>query len=408
MRLRLTLLLFVVVFSTLAVSGAIILNGAVTPFVRRVAQTHRMLLEELALQLEAGAEPSELGPRFGVRVRVAERPPKRRHCRPHDGPGRPLLICRGRPGLAAVALEDGRWAILRRPFDPEAIRGRILVLLLAVASGLAVVCWWVAGRISQPLRLTVGAMERVASGDLTHRIESPRGLGLREAATAFNRMADRVDRIVRAERSLMAGISHELRTPLARLRLQTEMLRDGATPSGNRLDAMDADLVEVDRLIDELFTVSRLAWEDSERGHGMVDLNEVVTDALSQTPFQRVTPQVEGSGVRVWGHRRQLTRVVQNLLQNADKHADPGPVVIRHLEDGFEVVDSGPGVDPSALDRLFEPFYRGRSAQDRPGVGLGLMVVRQTMELHGGTAEASLQQGGLAIRCRFPAHGSRG
>ncbi len=407
LRLRWTGLLFGGVLVVLVAVAGVVWTAGLSPFVRRVAAQHGRLVAEAARQLEAGTPERVVGKRFGIRVQRQQRPPRGPRCVQRFGPKRDFVWCRGRGGRAAARLDDGSWAVLRRPFRPEALGPRVASTFLILGILLGGACWLLAGRISRSLSITAAAMERVARGDLQHRISAPRGIGVKEAADAFNRMAERVARMVKVERSLMAGISHELRTPLARLRLETELLRDRENAPPERLDAMEADLADIDGLLEELFTVSRLAWEERAPERGQVDLEQVVHDALTQTSFERLTPRVEGEAVRVWGDHRQLVRSVQNLLENADKHGTGNEVTVRHLPDGFEVIDDGPGVDPSQLPRLFDPFYRGRAGGGTPGVGLGLMVVRQTMELHGGSAEARLVDAGpgkrgLAVRCRFP------
>jgi signal transduction histidine kinase len=395
--LRLGLLLFGVSLGALLVAWLLSSRTVLGPFLRHVGRMHERQAVQIARQLEGGDEPRELSRRLELQVRVRRRPPRRR-CREAELDGRRLLRCPGPGGLVVVESAAG-WVYVRRPVDPDRIRERLLVLLVILGTFLAAVSWWLSGRVTRPLSVAVRAMNRMGHGELSHRLDVAGSPELRDAASAFNRMAERLDRTIRSERSLMQAISHELRTPLARLRLELELLRDDAPASG-RLDSMERDLESVDRLLTELFTTARAGWE--ERPWVRIDLAELAREvALTAAPDAEIT----GTGT-VHGDRPQLARVLGNLLDNARKYGGTDAWVGVTIDGSrFTVDDDGPGVGPEELHRVFQPFYRGQGQGD--GWGLGLMIAKQVVELHGGSIEAAPSpRGGLRIDVQLPPPGA--
>lgn len=416
LRVRLTLLLTSIVLVT--VLGAWWFTGrtVLAPFAKQVMRAHVDQVVYIADELEKGADPRRVSARLGLDVRLFERAPHfvrrareqpDRRCRIEQIREREVVICRG--PKAPVATETTRgWVVVRRDLDDAAPERRMGFTLLAVALVVILLASWVATLALRPLRHSIRAMERMAKGDVTHRLPEAGSKEVGEVARAFNSMADRIDRFLRAERELMAGISHELRTPLARLRLELELLRDREVPE-KRIDAMEADLAEMDRLIGELLQLSRLSIGERRLEPQDLDLARVVADAIERQPLPDHRVEVSGEAATVRGDHEQLVRVMTNLLQNAGKYAPPGTTVHVALhERTVEVADGGPGVPAEDLERLFEPFYRGARGKlsGATGLGLGLMIARQVISLHGGRIEAAnAPEGGLIIRFTLPSPG---
>jgi len=200
----------------------------------------------------------------------------------------------------------------------------------------------------------------------------------------------------------MAGISHELRTPLSRLRLQTEMLRDDGV-SATRLDRMEADLHELDTLIAEFLEISRLEIGEAVLNREPTSAMELIS-AIHRTHHKPESLTVAGVDFRANLDRARVTRAVTNLIQNAEKYAPKGEVVEVAVGDGkITVSDRGPGVPQSELMRLFEPFFRGTARNHSKGFGLGLSIVRQVANLHGGAVQARNREGGgLSVTITLP------
>jgi signal transduction histidine kinase len=414
LRIRLALLLSFVVAVSLLLAWLLARGAVLRPFTDDLVRHHLDAVRFVAEELGSGANPKKLGQSLGLEIRRVGHPPpfvravdrgdapKRCQRRLHEGFD--MYFCLGRRAPVAVKLDEG-WLVVRRDFDVQAPDRRIGYVLLAVAVFVMGLSLWIAGIVTRPLRASVTAMEHMAAGDLSHRLPESGGRELREVGRAFNQMADRVEHVLRAEKELMAGISHELRTPLARLRLETEILREHDVPE-KRLTAMESDLAEIDGLIGELLEMSRLSLGERTIAEDATSLEKVAHAAKERVPLEGHTVVIEGPDVPIAGDHDRLVRVVANLLQNAGKYAPPGTEVrVRVGARTIEVTDRGPGVPPDELGRLFEPFYRGARSRSKTatGLGLGLMIARQIVLMHGGTIEAkNLPEGGFGITIELP------
>ena len=214
-------------------------------------------------------------------------------------------------------------------------------------------------------------------------------------AASFNRAAARIEELVTAHKALLANASHELRTPLARIRMAVELMRADADPK--RRKDLETDIAELDALIEEILLVSRLD-AGIEAAGGMQAVEDVDLLALAAEECARCDgAELEGDPVTLRGDPRLLRRMIRNLLVNAQRHgAPPIEVVVRRGGAGAEVTvrDHGAGIPEADRERVFEPFFRRPGASQAGGAGLGLALVRQIAERHGGQA-----------RCEVPAEG---
>ena len=294
------------------------------------------------------------------------------------------------------------------------------ILALLVSVGVAATF---ARRFTVPLRRLTEASRGLAEGDLAQRVpDDPEQWGsseLIELALQFNAMADRVQEsveIIRQDRDrsrdFLADVSHELRTPIAALRTFNELLREraGEDPVARAefLEASAAQLERLDWLAQNLLELSKL---DS----GLVlldlrpdDIRSTVEQAVEQatTAAKRrgvsVTTHVPATPLQVRHDPVRIAQVVANLVGNAIKFTPRGGLVdvdVEAVPDGVKVVvtDTGVGIDPEELPRIFERFYRGTRASEArgSGSGLGLAIVRSIVEMHGGsvTVESRVNTG---------------
>jgi two-component system, OmpR family, sensor kinase len=406
-RLRLSVLLSAVVIVALLAAWVVTGRAVLHPFARDILRTHLDQVVYVADELHRGVAPSELSERLGLRVKLRPRPAQsfnknraRDKCRTVTHRGVEMLVCR-RPRLTVIMPLDGQYLVVTRPVEidqPERQVGLLLFLVaLAVVALSSLLAFWV----SRPIETSVQAMERIASGDFSHRLTPGGPRELSEVARAFNRMADRVQSLLQSEKQLMAGLSHELRTPLARLRLETELLRDQGA-SARRMDAMEQDLLEMDGLLTELFNHSRLSLGRSPYRPERLNLLALIKARVEKfRESEEIEVTVLGTSADVLGDRDALSRSVDNLLGNANRHGSP-PIEVRVDGPRVTVRDHGSGVDPKELDQLFAPFFRGRGAGPK-GVGLGLAYVKEVVAQHGGSVFAECpQDGGLAIGFELP------
>jgi signal transduction histidine kinase len=210
---------------------------------------------------------------------------------------------------------------------------------------------------------------------------------------------------------MLAGASHELRSPLARLRLLLELLRNDASATPERIDEAAEEIEDLDRLVEDLLLASRLEAADQPLAREEGDLLEIVAVEAA-----RAGARVEGRPTVVAVDRRMVKSLVRNLLDNAARHAGAGEVVVgvEPLPGGVRgarvwVADSGPGVPEAERERIFEAFHSGSGPAAASGLGLGLFLVRQIAEAHGGSAVCRPREGGGTVfEVVLPAAGADG
>lgn len=252
-----------------------------------------------------------------------------------------------------------------------------------------------AQRISRPLERLTAAARRLGGGDLSARVPANAGHARRadeisELTRAFNEMAERVERLVHAERDLLANVSHELRSPLARIRVALELLpRTGE--ADRRLRDVERDLAELDRLIEDVLTTARLEARGLPTNLAAVDARALLGEVAERAGHDPLTMDSEvriedGPPVVLTADAALLRRALWNLVENAAKYGAP-PVTLSATRVGDRVVlavsDAGAGIAEADREKVFAPFYRGDTTPR--GVGLGLTLARAVAEVHGGT-----------------------
>jgi signal transduction histidine kinase len=318
-------------------------------------------------------------------------PPRRR-----DGEG---WIRGSRPPAFAVSLPDGRWLVMR-PARP--VRNPVLNLVLflgAVTLAVGLGAYPLVRRLTRRLETLQQGVETLGAGDLAARVPVEGNDEVAQLAASFNRAAAHIEELVGAHRLLLANASHELRTPLSRIRLGLEMLKQN---SQAKID-LTPDVAELDTLIDEILLASRLGAQRALETNEDIDLLALLAEECAR--YENTT--LDGAVVHVRGDPRILRRLIRNLLENAKRHGIP-PVQVSLRREGanavFDVTDAGPGIPEDERERVFTPFYRMKGTTESTGAGLGLSLVRQIAELHGGTAiVAALPDGRSAFRVTIPA-----
>jgi signal transduction histidine kinase len=270
----------------------------------------------------------------------------------------------------------------------------LLVLFIAVAAG----AYPVVRRLTRRLEALKQGVEQFGAGELSHRVTVSGSDEVAAVAASFNVAAGRVEALVQSHRSLLANASHELRSPLARMKMAVSMLDEASPPQRDKLKReIDRNVAELDALVEEVLLASRLDGAQDPLHRDKVDLLAVAAEEAS-----RVDASVESSGdVFVAGDERLLRRALRNLLENARRYG--GGEVTVTLQPSVrgrpgatvQVCDRGAGIEPAMRERIFEPFFRlPGHAEQAGGVGLGLSLVKQIAERHGGSVRCEGREGG--------------
>jgi signal transduction histidine kinase len=315
-------------------------------------------------------------------------------------------------GIVAGPLDGG--VLILRFSGVAAQRGRLRRLLLTLF-GLAIaglLLYPLSRNITRPLDQLTHAAQRFGSGDLTARSGVDRQDEVGKLARTFDEMAARIEAARRAERELLANVSHELRTPLARLQVALELLDARDEASQRRVQSIREEVEDLDRLIGDVLTASRLELASLPLHRRELSLPQMAAKAreraLSLDPRRTVQVDVP-AGLQLEADEALIARVLDNLIDNARKYDPSGkPIRVEARREGGEVVlavqDEGPGIPVDELEKVFEPFFRGGNARsETEGFGLGLALARRVAEAHGGTIRALNPPGGGArLEVRLP------
>jgi signal transduction histidine kinase len=323
------------------------------------------------------------------------------------------------PGTAAA------WSATRWLPDGLGLVLLLGVLFLAVAAG----AFPVVRRLTRRLEDLKQGVEAFGAGQLQRRVSEDGRDEVAAVGASFNRAATRIEALLRSHQSLLANASHELRSPLARLKMAVQMLEDASPAQRGALRReIDANIGELDALVEEVLLASRL---DAGYPPGTPDKREPVDLlALAAEEAARVGASAQGEDLQVQGDERLLRRALRNLFENAQRYGQPaGPesaavvasiasiasaasTVPGDADDGADtpiqasvhrvpggvelrVCDRGPGVPEAYRERIFEAFFRMPGHAEREGgVGLGLALVRQIAQRHGGTVKCEARTGG--------------
>lgn len=321
--------------------------------------------------------------------------------------------------LLYMKIPDSDWVLSLGPlyqmndYPPEMLL--ITALLVVAFSGLFI--YLLIRQLEQRLSGLETAASRITRGNLDARVSARTQDSIGRLGRTFNEMASHLQRLMRLQREMIGAVSHELRTPVARLRFGLEMV-DSAMNEEDRqryLAGMDADLSELDKLVDEILTYARLEQGTPSLSLTPTDVPAVVDRVVGE--LSRLGLDIElihqdqsiGRAARVDAEPRFLHRAITNLVTNAMRHAASRvQITTRVVSDQCMVLveDDGPGIPEELRERIFTPFLRLDDSRTRASgdYGLGLAIVRRVIYWHGGQARAteSTALGGAAFVLAWP------
>ena len=293
-----------------------------------------------------------------------------------------------------------------------AVIGAVAGLILGGVSA-----WWLSRRVLRPLARLTEATHLVAAGNLAARIPLPSDRELRDVAHSFNQMAATLERVEQLRTALVEDVAHELRTPLTSLRGYTEALADGVVePSTEMLRTVHEEIERLTRLVESLDMLARNDAVTRNLARAEVDLGDLIRRALALVAPELATRSIivrfdESPALpRLDADPDSIGQVVSNLVQNAARYTtDGGDISVRLESEGTTIrcaiANTGPEIPSAELPLIWERLHRVDRSRARAtgGAGIGLAIVRQIIEAHGGEVGARSELGRTEIWFRLPA-----
>ncbi|MGZ3710491.1 MAG: sensor histidine kinase [Bdellovibrionota bacterium] len=288
----------------------------------------------------------------------------------------------------------------------------LTTILIAAVGGI-----FFTNRVLRPIRALVSTMQNIQSGNLRARVNAPNtGDELDTLTSVFNAMLDKIQALLQAMKETQDNVAHDLRTPMTRFRNIAELALQKEQSAETYREALSEGLecsAEIITLVNTLMEIT-----EAEAGAIKLDLKPVsLSKVLSEViDLYELSAEDKGlelkldchSNLKVNADYGYLKRVLSNLLDNAIKYTDLGSVKIecQRLGNMVEIHfhDSGIGIGPSEISRIWDRLFRGDKSRSRAGMGLGLSVVRSVVKAHGGTVSVKSELGkGSSFTVAFPA-----
>jgi signal transduction histidine kinase len=325
----------------------------------------------------------------------------------------------------ASPLPNTGWSAL-----PATVRWQLVGVILLASAVACASGWWLALRISRPLRKLVDAANAVAAGELNQMVPVDTSIAdLNTLGCSFNQMTASLRQADQAKTAFVANVSHELRTPLTVIKGNVETLQDGAVDD---LDARESFLASIAneterliRLVGDLLVLTRadagvlnlqlgpvaignLARARIKHFAGIAARQQVRLCVVEETPTTPALPERTRAGhlhgstavVHVLADPHRIAQVFDNLLDNAIRHSDPGDhitITLKIADDEVKcaIADTGSGIPAKHLPFIFDRFYRVDQARSRNlgGSGLGLSITQALVLAHGGRIIAQSVEG---------------
>lgn len=289
--------------------------------------------------------------------------------------------------------------------------------LIAGAFSVSIACmaiWWLVKRFLNPVNQLAEQLEEISAGSFHVRADKHVIPELSLLAGSFNRMASELEKQQKLRQRLIVDVAHELKTPITNLRGTLEGIQDGLI--SNDAQSIQSLIHEIDRLtklVNEILDLARL-----EAAKNPLVLDQTDLTSITQDAFAEFNPALERKALKyslinwpsftpIWCDRAKILRVYANLLSNIERYAPHGD----HVQCEFsatenlykvKISNSAPGLICEDISNLFERFYRADLSRNSEGSGLGLSIVKQLVELHGGKVGAEFNDKRLLIWFQLP------
>jgi len=252
---------------------------------------------------------------------------------------------------------------------------------------------------TKPLVKLAKAAERFGTGDYVNDFRASGSLEIRKAAFEFDRMAKRINRHLNQRAEMLSGISHDLRTPLTRLKLQLAMLKQKEVS-----EKMSNDIDEMEKMLNDYLQFAKTQVQENTSSINLNDLLKSIKNKLNNENLILIEGE---TAVELKGRPTALKRSFENIIQNGLTY---GKKIFIHIQKGnnratvtFE--DDGPGIPEDQYKNVFKPFFRLDKSRslNQSGVGLGLAIVEDIINSHGGNIQLSQSKyNGLQVKVSLP------
>lgn len=334
-----------------------------------------------------------------------------------EEPPLPLADSRHSQVIQVIGASNAQYLLVFRPHDKNDFVGPWVIVTLSLVGLLvssAILAYW----LLEPLLKLQKATHSLGHGQMSARVEGrlvKRNDAIGDLAREFNEMASRIETLLSSKERLLRDVSHELRTPLARIEVALTIAEDkhGQSSQQSYLDRIRTELHELDELIGQVLSLSRLEAASMQKGSIVLQewLDQIVEDVQFESQLRGISIVKSGDTPKfIQGDDVQLRHAVENVLRNACFYSgDDSVVEVSCIEEAGRAViairDNGPGVPEEMLEKIFHAFFRSSSARESNsgGFGVGLTIARRIVQAHNGEIQAfNRPEGGLEVRFCLP------
>jgi len=274
-------------------------------------------------------------------------------------------------------------------------------------------------RILHPLTQMIEITTKIASGDYSARVPVKSKDEVGQLALAFNRMAESLQEIEQLRKTMIIDVAHELRTPLTNIKGYLEALTDGVVnPSAETFELLQEETFRLVHLVEDILRLAKADAAKTSLGRVEINAVDMITQMLDSFRSRlkekelRVETRFAGGETNLWADPNHLSQVLQNLLENSWQYTPLGGTIrvsteLKPRVVKFVFTNTAGEIDHEDLPFLFERFYRGEKSRSREhgGAGIGLAIVKELVEAHGGSVGAELLNGTIQIWFELPLYG---
>lgn len=299
----------------------------------------------------------------------------------------------------------------------DATHRSLIWATLATLALAVVLSFLLTKKVLTPLSQMTGITRKIAAGDYTAQVQISSKDEVGQLATAFNQMASSLQRVEQLRKTMVIDVAHELRTPLTNMRGYIEALRDGVVaPSKETFESLHEEMLRLAKLVEDLLQLARADASKGALRVQTINLQQPLSQVLElfQPGFaaKRIVIETELSRaeVHITADPEKLSQVLSNLFQNACQYTPDGGnirISAERLPGRIKIVfgNTGEGIAKEDLPFIFERFYRGEKSRSREhgGAGIGLAIVKELVEAHGGEVGAESTPGETRVWFTLPA-----